>query len=178
MPKRVALALAMILASSSAGHAEVFIESVHWQLALPTPGAKPVFSDIQTLPSIPPRFVGRLRALVVLKNRGPQAVEGILLRYAIAAKLSPLDGSAASVWAVPYMIDERRVPKIGPNRMIEVGLDTSRSLELPLNLYLQRVFRSGFWPEMLRIQVMLSPHSGAVDAVVTHEKVLEVKKGK
>ncbi|MDD5655723.1 MAG: hypothetical protein PHF00_00515 [Elusimicrobia bacterium] len=155
-------------------HAELLIESVAWQTAAPARGRKPVYADADAVTAAAPRLRELVRVLVRLKNRGPKAVDGVLLRYAISAELAPLDGAREGAWAVPYMVDARRVPKIGPNKILDVPVDPSRSLEVPLAAYLQRVYRSGFWPRRLRVQVMLSPHRGQVDEIRTHESVLEV----
>jgi len=152
------------------------IESVRWQLAKPVRGQKAVYQDISVLSSVPPRIAGKLRLRVVLKNRGPQQADGIVLRYCISARLAPLRRGEEGVWSVPFLIDEKRVPKVGPNRYFEVSWDPSGSVELPFNHYLQRVFSSGFWPDQLKLQVMLSPHRGAVETIRTQEIVLPVKK--
>lgn len=168
-----AAAFVMMLVPGILG-AEVMIEHVSWQWAQPTRRQKPAYRDVEQVGSSAPRIGGLLRARVALKNRGPKAADGILLRYAISAKLAPVGGGAQAQWAVPYMVDERRVPKIGPNQIIDVPLDPARSLNIPLKAYLQRVHRSGFWPLELRIQVMLSPHRGNVDEVRTRESVLRI----
>jgi hypothetical protein len=158
------------------GSAEVLIESVRWQQTLTAKRRQPVYHDILELSSVPPRITGRIRALLVLKNRGPQEAEGILLRYSIAARLVGLGSAQAGVWAVPFMIEEKRVPKIGPNQRLEVSLDPARSMDVPFNHYLQRIFSSGFWLDRIRLQVMLSPRQGAVETIKTEEAILPVKK--
>jgi len=157
-------------------HAEVMIESVSWQLAKTARGQKPVYQNITALPTVPPRIDGKLRLRVVLKSRGPQEAGGLLLRYCLTARLVPAGQSAQGVWAVPFLISEKRVPKVGPNRFVEVTLDPSLSVEMPLNHYLKRTLDSGFWPDQLKVQVMLSPRRGAVDAVKTEELILPVQR--
>lgn len=156
--------------------AEVLIESVRWQQALTAKGRSPVYHDILELTSVPPLITGRIRALVVLKNRGPEEGEGILLRYSISARLAGLSGKEEGVWAVPFMIEEKRVPKIGANQRLEVALDPSRSMDIPFNHYLARIFKSGFWLDRMRLQVMLSPRRGVVETIKTEEIILPVKK--
>jgi hypothetical protein len=150
------------------------IESVSWQLAKAARGQKPVYQDITALPTMPPRIDGKLRLRVVLKSRGPQEADGLLLRYCLTARLVPARQSTVGVWAVPFLISEKRVPKIGPNRFLEVTLDPQLSVDMPLSHYLKRTLDSGFWPDQLKLQVMLSPRRGAVEAVKTHELILPV----
>jgi hypothetical protein len=169
------LAAALVFAAGPL-HAEVMIESVTWQLAQTVRGQKPVYQDIAELSTRPPRIDGKLRLRVVLKSRGPQESDGLLLRYCLSARLVPAGGGAAGVWAVPFLISEKRVPKVGPNQFLEVALDPALSVDLPLNHYLKRTLDSGFWPDQLKVQVMLSPRRGAVEAVKTHELILPVKK--
>jgi hypothetical protein len=171
-----ALAVGIIFLGLSSLHAEVLIESVGWQLAKAEPGRPAVYQDITILTMLPPRVDGKLRLRVVLKNRGPKEADGLLLRYCLSARIVPAGRSAEGVWAVPFLISEKRVPKVGPNRLLEVTLDPSESVDMPLNHYLQRTLASGFWLDQLKLQVMLSPRRGDVETVATHEILLPVKK--
>ena len=156
--------------------AELMIESVRWQVARPVAGQKEAYQDVSVLPTVPPRVDGKLRLSVTLKNRGPQEADGIVLHYCLTARLVPLRRNEPGVWAVSFMTDQRRVPKVGPNQLLEVAVDPSGSLDLPFTHYLQKVFASGFWPDQLKLQVMLSPHPGAVETIKTIELILPVKK--
>ncbi|MDD5629293.1 MAG: hypothetical protein PHU21_09525 [Elusimicrobia bacterium] len=156
-------------------HAEVMIESVSWQLAGPVRGQKPVFATIKSLPTAPPRIKGRLRLRVVLKNRGPKPAEGLLLRYSLSARLLPAGGGAEGVWAVAFLINEKRVPKVKPNNFLDVAIDPSQGVDMPLTHYLKKTLASGFWPDQIKLQLMLSPRRGAVDEVKTVELILPVE---
>lgn len=174
----IAAALAICLTVLGAGPlaGELSVESLHWELAQPVRGRKPVYADIVSLETAPPRIAGKLRARVVLKNRGPLAADGILLRYCLLARLAPVRSRQDGVWALPFLIEEKRVAKVGPNQLFEVSLDPSASMALPFNRYLRRVYASGFWPDQLKLQVMLSPHRGAVETIATQEIILPVTK--
>jgi hypothetical protein len=152
------------------------IESVAWQLAKLVPGQKDVYQDITSLTTLPPRIDGKLRLRVVLKNRGPKEADGLLLRYCLSARLVAAGKSADGVWAVPFLISEKRVPKVGSNRLLEVVLDPSEAVDMPLSHYLKRTLDSGFWPDQLKLQVMLNPRRGDVEAIATQEIVLPVKR--
>jgi len=156
--------------------AELMIESMRWELAKPARGRRAAFEAVSALPTAPPRFEGKLLLRVVLKNRGPREADGILLRYCLAARLVRLDGGGEGIWAVPFRVDEKRVPKVAANKYFEVTLDPSGSMDLPFPNYLRRVYSSGFWPDQLKAQVMLSPHRGSVETIETHELILPVKR--
>ena len=171
-----ALVLALGLLGPAALRAEVMIERLEWQLAQPVRGQKPVFRAIAALPVVPPRVSGLLRLRVVLKSRGPQKTEGLVLRYCLSARLAPSGSGGEGVWAVPFLISEKRVPKVGPNQYLDVALDPSQSVDMPLSHYLKRTLAAGFWPDQLKAQVMLSPRRGAVESVKTEETVLPLNR--
>lgn len=166
-----ALAAALAAAGAGPAAAELVLEAVGWQSGRPERPPRPTkFEDAASV-ALPAKGAPRLRAKAVLKNRGPKSVEGILLRYVVTARLLPLkaeDGEGS--WAVPLMVDERRVPKIGPNKILEVPLITAPLLEQ----YLRRVARQGFRVDRLRLQAMIEPHPE--QAVRTVSAELEVVK--
>jgi hypothetical protein len=47
---------------------------------------------------------------------------------------------------------------------------------MPLNHYLKRTADSGFWLDQLKLQIMISPRRGDVEAITTQEIILPVKK--
>lgn len=151
-----ALAAAAALCAASA-RAAVQLETLSWQRQ--APAARGIARSTETISELdlaqgagaPARFGGSVRLL----NRGP-ADEGILLRYSVAAKLAPVSGGAPAVWAVPYLLDERRVPRIGPNQYAEVPLDAAALTDL----YLKKLYREGYRPVALRLEVMLEPRRG------------------
>lgn len=173
---RAALAALSVLCFLPPLHAEVMIQEVSWQLASPGPGRKAVYQAIKELPTQPPRIEGKLRLRVVLKNRGPHEADGLVLRYCLTARLAATGGNSEGVWAVPFLISEKRVPKVGPNQHLEVALDPAMSVDMPLTHYLQRALNSGFWPDQLRLQVMLAPRRGVVETIQTQELVIPVKR--
>ena len=69
------------------------------------------------------------------------------------------------------MVDERRVPKVGPNKTLDVYLMTSPALEL----YLARMARAGWWADRVKLQVMIEPHRGTGE-LRSLESILEVVK--
>ena len=118
----------------------------------------------------PPKLDNRLRARLVLKNAGPLE-EGLLLRYSMTARVAPVQGAPADgTWTVPFHVEERHVPKIGADKTLEVPLEASPAL----NDYLNRIGRAGWWPDRIKIQVMLEPREGT-KALQLVEDVVEIK---
>lgn len=169
--KRAALVLALAAFGAAGARAELSLESVSWQRARVEKTRVVAWEDVGQVIDGPPKLDVRLRARLTLKNRGPQPAEGILLRYSMTGRIK-IDGEAVDgAWAIPFMVDEKRVPKVGPNKTQDVYLTTSPALEL----YLAKLARAGWWADRLKLQVMIEPHAGAVE-VKSLDSVLEVAK--
>lgn len=169
---RLIAVLAFAAFAAAGARAELLQDSVSWQRARVEKSRVVAWEDAGQVLDGPPKLETRLRARLTLKNRGPKAAEGILLRYSMIARLLPIAGAAAEgTWGVPFMVDERRVPKVGPNKTLDVYLTTSPALEL----YLAKLARAGWWADRLKLQVMIEPHPGVVE-VRSLESVLEVAK--
>lgn len=169
--KRALLSVLAFAAFSAASvRAELLLEAVSWQRARVSGPRVVAWEDIGELIDGPPKLDARLRARLTLKNRGPVAAEGILLRYSMTGRVAPIAGEKPEgSWAIPFMVDEKRVPKVGPNKTQDVYLTTSPALEL----YLNKLARAGWWADRVKLQVMIEPHPGAVE-VKSLESVLEV----
>lgn len=166
---RTVLAAALAAAGAGPVFAELVLEGAGWQQGRVVKPARPLkFEDAESA-ALPARGPARLRAKAVLKNRGPRSVEGILLRYVVTARLAPEKEGAESAWALPFSVSERRVPKIGPNKLLDVPLTVSPALDD----YLKRIKRQGFRADALKVQVMIETHADG--AVVIKEAVLAVR---
>lgn len=163
---------AWLLFAGVAARAELLLEKVDWEFAVAPKGRTGVFESAGILKKVEPPLKGKLRAQLTLKNRGPKPVEAILLRYAMSARLASLDSAMEGVWAVPFTVEERRVPRIGPNQLLKVPLGPSPMLDI----YLKKIKRSGLWPDQLKIQVMIEPHHGEAPALQVLEKILPVER--
>ena len=73
---------------------------------------------------------------------------------------------------LPFMLEEKRVPKAGPNQLLQVSLETAPLFEL----YLKRIAREGFFPEELKLQVMVEPRRGGPTAIELLESSLKVER--
>jgi hypothetical protein len=170
--KVIVLAATVVAAGAAAASAELALESVHWQQGRVEGGRVAFWKDVKTLGAAPSP-AERMRARLILKNDGPQSAEGLLLRYSLTARLLPQEGGpAGGSWAVPFTVDERRVPKVGAEKTIEVPLDAASAVDL----YLRRLTRAGWRPDRLKIQVMLEPHRGS-KALQIVEDVVEFGAG-
>jgi hypothetical protein len=170
--KPLVLAAALCAAAAGRASAEPVLDGVSWQAARVERGRVAAWQDVKVVSNPPPKLVNRLRVRVLLKNRGPKPVEGILLRFGMTARLTPTAGTGASsegAWAIPFAIGEKRVPFVGPNKTVEVSLDPGDDLVI----YLRRVARAGWWPDRLKMQVMLDLHPGAT-SIQTSEDVVEL----
>jgi hypothetical protein len=164
------LAAALAAAGTASASAEIVLEGVHWQVGRVSGGRVVAWQDLKVLADGPPKLDNRLRARLVLKNRGIKTEETLLLRYSMTARVAPSAGAATEgSWAIPFVVEEKRVPKVGPEKTIEVPLETGAALEL----YLRRLARAGWWPDRVKLQVMLEPHPGST-SIQTVEDTLEV----
>jgi len=164
-----AVVLAALLAANAS--AELTLDAAGWQSGRVEKPARPaIWADAERA-ALSPMSAPLLRGKAVLKNRGPKAAEGILLRYTVSARLvTDKPGAAAEAqWALPFLIDERRVPKVGPNSVLDVPL----SLTPKLDIYLKKMKRQGMRANMLKLQAMIEPHA-ADGAVKVIETLLEV----
>lgn len=154
---RAVLAAAVIAAGTASAFAELSLDAVGWQNGKVQRPPRPVLYADAASAAAPAKGFPRLRAKAVLKNRGPKAVEGVLIRYVVTARLVQLTAeSGEGAWAVPFLVEERRVPKIGANQVLEVPLIVSPQMEQ----YLRRMGRQGFRADRLRLDAMLEPHPG------------------
>lgn len=151
------LTLALLLCASAAA-AEVQVQAVSWQRLEAEKGKPTKAEDVRELKLEPGKTVkGRLLARLALVNRGA-AADGVLLRYAMTAKVANLERpEEPAVWSVPFMIDEKRVARAGANSVFETTVDPTTMLAI----YLARVYREGYWPVELKLQVMAAPRKGA-----------------
>jgi hypothetical protein len=169
--KNLLLAAALAAAGAGSASAELELESVHWQVGRVETVRVISWQDVKTLGHAPLPS-DRLRARLVLKNDGLQNEEGLLLRYSLTARILPDHDGADAAWAVPFIVDEKRVPKVGAEKTIEVPLDAAAATEL----YLRRLVRAGWHLDRIKIQVMLEPHRGS-KALQLAEDELEVHPG-
>ncbi len=153
--------LAALLAANAS--AELTLDAAGWQSGRVEKPARPALWTDASESAMDAKSARLLRGKAVLKNRGPKAAEGILLRYTVAARLVPTRLVAAeAAWALPFLVDERRVAKIGPNQVVEVPLTMTPKLEI----YLKKLARQGMKANALKLSVMLDPYSDVSVRVV------------
>lgn len=165
-------AAGLSMAGASPAVSDVALTGVHWQSGHLNGGRVAAWQDIRVLTDGPPKLNHRLRARLVIENRGAKPVGTLLIRYSMTARVRSDEKNTNGDWAVPFVVDERRVPRIGANETIEVPLDVGAALEL----YSRRLARAGWWLDWIKVQAMLEPHPGSV-ALQTVEDLLEVQRG-
>lgn len=158
--------------SAAPAAAEVELQKVRWQLiSRKAAGAKPETREIDTLALAPGKTIkGRLVARLSFLNRGP-AEQGVLLRYSLRARTAPLGEPGKAGWAVPFMIEEKRVPTAAANQFVEVPLDPT----VLLNLYLKKLARQLYEPTELKLEVMVEPRRGGKEPLKVIEASLPVR---
>lgn len=119
-------------------------------------GRKQSYVQVRELKRAPAaRTWPRIRAMITVENDPGKAVEGLVLRYVAVAKLKKVGSSDEGVWVLPFRLEERRIPRLSAGALKRVPIDTIR-----LEVYLRELRRTGYWPETLKIQVMMQPKPG------------------
>ncbi|MBI5884007.1 MAG: hypothetical protein HZB91_12995 [Elusimicrobia bacterium] len=162
-----------VLFAAFPAQAEIRLEGVRW---LASQGLTPArrFEEITVAPLYRGFLKGRVRARVKVRNASPGSAEGILLRYAMSARLLPMGAPASAAeraaWAVPFLVEEKRIPRIGAQQTIEANLE----LTTLLKLYAARLKRAGYRALELKLQVMVEPHLGEKGDIQLVESVIRV----
>jgi len=138
--------------------AEVRIGDVGWQVALDVRNPKSPFHDISQW-MFPPSPTVRVRPRIMVKllNDASRPETAMLLRYAFSARLKRIGDEAPGTWAVPFVVEERHVPRVGPGASLKVPVNVNR---VAMTAYLKRMYRAGFWPDAFRANVMVEPRPG------------------
>ncbi|MBI5211494.1 MAG: hypothetical protein HY927_16090 [Elusimicrobia bacterium] len=168
---RRALVAGLLAASLRPALAAVKLEGMRWQMAAGPSGRQ--FKDVAEVSLPDGAFKVRLLARLRVTNDDVKLAEGILLRYALCAKLVPAREGAESVWAVPFIVEEKRIPRIGARQSIETRVEPTREM---VKRYVTRMARAGYRLQELMIQVMVEPRPGQQGAVQVTQAVLKVLK--
>jgi len=173
LPVLAVIAIAMTARPARATTFE--LEALSWQ-ARTAPGAAAKSAPIQTLALAKnEKVAGRLSAKLNFLNRGP-AVEGVLIRYSLEGKIAPAGHPDQAAWAVPFLVDEKRVPKVNANSHVETTLLVGDP-DAQIDIYLKNIAYDGYAVQALRLRVMISPRRGqeAPIQVLDSELPIEVK---
>ncbi len=165
--KMLLLGTAAALWMASPAAAEIKLHGVTWQFA--KPGPRKPFSEIKRLVVVGSKLKGKVRAQLRLHNPSETDEEGVLVRYSMTAKLKhPVDGW--EIWALPFMLDQRRIPKIKAGDLKRVSLDPT----IGIKLYLKKVARWGRRIEAIKVRIMLEPRRGGKGKIQILESVLPI----
>lgn len=149
--------VAAIVACPGAVFSEVLLKSAAWSLGRQGEMGRRVYESIDRWEQPPAaKLSGKLRVVVTLVNRGPKAAKAVLLRYCVSARLvHSKDTTREGLWTVPVRLQEKRIPMLRANQALDVPIDNL----LPES-YFKKAHLSGFWPDALRLQVMVEPRLG------------------
>lgn len=166
-----AMAAALAAVPAKAGAAELVLKAVQWEAGVKGKGVQTRFAPLEAWAQKPgdkPPAPTRLMATV--ENAGTEEVDGVVVRFAVTAKIAPAAGGEG-VWVVPFELGESRIPKLKPRESRTVAL-------LPIHIasYLNRLARQGFWPEAFKAQVMVDPKTGDELSSNVKELTLPVKR--
>ncbi|MBI4678885.1 MAG: hypothetical protein HY748_15005 [Elusimicrobia bacterium] len=176
-----ALLLGAAAFAAAPARAEIKLEGVRWEAGEGLPATRK-FREVEALPLRNGVLKARVRAKVAVRNASPVSVEGILLRYCVSALLAPgrprAVGSTEGSWTVPFLVEEKRIPRIGAQRTIETSVDPTVSVRL----YVARMARAGYRVEELRLAIMVEPRPevakgspGEQGDIQTIESIVKVK---
>ncbi|MFH2201944.1 MAG: hypothetical protein ABIJ96_02410 [Elusimicrobiota bacterium] len=170
-------AAALLFLFAPAPRAEVVIQDVGWQLALPVKKISVKkrddrYHDIKRW-LFPPssNCKIRARAKVVLSNRKSKGESAVLLKYAFSARLRRIGKDEEGVWTVPFHVEERHVPRVKKRSTKEVRLPINR---VALKEHLKRMYNAGYWPDAFKLQVMIEPRAGETFRNRVREDILPV----
>lgn len=171
LPQAVA-ALAALLALAVPGAAQITIRDVRWQLAQGRSQLR-VHTDLDRW-LLPPGPAERARPLVrvTLANGAARPETAVLLRYAFSARLRRIGVQGDGTWTVPFLVEERRIPNVPGRAEKPVRLYVNR---VAFHAYLKRMYRAGFWPDALKVEVMVEPRPGETLDGRIAERVLTVR---
>lgn len=170
---RTLLACAFILMFSGGRvAAQVVIQDVQWQLALQLKKQKKEYHGLQSW-LFPPsqKWKVRTRAVVTLLNKGDKTGRAAVLRYAFSARLRRIGQEGEGTWTLPFLLEEKHVPLVRKNAAVEVPVYPNR---VAMDSYLRRIYSMGFWPDTLRVRVVLNPQLNETFDERISEKDLEI----
>jgi hypothetical protein len=167
---RIASGSALLLALAAAAvRADVVVTGVDWVVQ---PGGRgTAYQPAKEWKQAPASTLAlKPRVVVTLENKGNTTEEAIVFSYAVSAKLVDIHTpDAEGVWTVPFLTEDHRIPWLRAGKNLDVRVDS-----LLLATYLRKVYRAGFWPKAIRIQVMPEARPGdAIQPPVEKELAVE-----
>ncbi len=145
----VAASLILLPVLSFAG---VEITGVKWQTAVSAKGSKARFSEAASVSvGKKSRKYGPVRLVLSLSNSCSLPAEGLIVSAAFSLKLSTAVASE-EVDAVPFAVDEIRIPKIKAGQVAEVVVAVR-----DLDSALRRALNGGLLVRSLRVDAMIAP---------------------
>lgn len=170
--KKTIFLLVCLAALPQSGFAAIEFGAIRWQRSVSEKtGPKIKFADARELRlARDGKTFGKIRIVVPVRNTGARPLEGNIFRCAFSMRLAKEgDASKQGVWGVPFIIEERRVAKIKPFVESEIAVS-----HIDLQVYLKRIRESGFWPDALKVSIMIEPKAGDETLSGIAESVINV----
>lgn len=152
-------------------HAQVSINDLSWGFRQTSnirvrPGPFLAVDQWEQMPGPkPPAFP---IATATLKNDGPMT-EGLVLRFAVSAKVANIkDPSKTGDWGT-FWASEQHIPILRSAQATRIHI-----ADLRLMTSLREMYRAGFWPTSLKIEVMIQPKLGDLEPHPISEKTVPV----
>ena len=159
------------LGPAPASATELYLRGIKWELGVSVRASAVRYQPLQAWTQKPgDKLPGRVRFQITVENGSKEEVDGVVVRFALSAKIAPAAGGEA-VWAIPFELGERRIPKLKSSEIRAVPVEP-----VHLENYLKRLRSQGFWPEAFKVQVMVDPKAGDNMASNVVEYTVPVKR--
>lgn len=151
-----ALLLSVLVAAPA--QAGMTVSSAALQVSITAKKGSPVFHGIESL-LLPPdgKPAAVLRAVLTVDNEGPRVESGVVIRFSISARVKRIGADGEGAWSVPFLLEERHVPRVARGRGVAVNLPVNR---VALVGHLKKLRSAGLWPDALRIDALIEPRRG------------------
>ena len=166
---RALLLSALLAAQVRAG---VSVSSIAFEVSYETKKGRAVFHPMESL-LLPPdaKPPTHLRAVLTLDNDGPRAESGVVVRFAFSARIRRVSDEGEGTWTVPFLLEERHVPQVARGRGVALPIPINR---VALVAHLKRLRTAGYWPDGLKIEMLIEPRLGEGMAGRTAQKTVAV----
>ncbi|MDE2291446.1 MAG: hypothetical protein KGL53_05130 [Elusimicrobia bacterium] len=154
---RLLLVLTAALAAAPAA-ASVTVARTDLQLSIQSRKGRPVFHSLESL-LLPPdaKPAPRLRARLHLSNDARHAETGVVIRFCVTARVRPVKGAGEGTWTVPFLLEEKHLPRLAAGPDVTVPLPINR---VALGDYLNSLRMAGYWIDGLRFDAAVAPRRG------------------
>lgn len=166
------MALLLAAALAAPARAGVSVSSAAFEVSYETKKGRAVFHAMESL-LLPPdaQPPAHVRAVLTLDNDGPRAESGVVVRFAVSARTRRVGAEGEGSWTVPFLLEERHVPQVARGRGVALAIPINR---VALVAHFKRLRAAGYWPDGLRVEILLEPRLGDALAGRTAQKTVMI----